>query len=53
MAGHIEFRYYSDAALPRISKDFAHLLLRVVKAIGTHFLQLRKALALDTEALIF
>ena len=52
MARHVELGDHADAAIARVRDHLAHLILRVVLAVGAHLLQLRKALALDAEALV-
>src|SRR5579864_2773490 len=49
---HIEFRNYANAAVTRVVDHVADLVLGVVQAVRTQFVQLGKALAFDTEALI-
>ena len=52
MAGNVELREHADATIVRVCQKFADFVLRVEESLGAHFVQLRKLLALDAEALI-
>src|ERR1700685_3350336 len=52
VAGNVEFRHHANAAIARVRNHVVNLVLRVVKPIGTDLLQLREALALNTETLV-
>src|SRR5207302_4589314 len=52
VAGRIELREDADAAIVRVGHKVAELALRIIHAIGSHLVQLRKALALDAKALV-
>src|SRR6266542_2527375 len=52
VARHIELGNHADAAIMGVRNDLANLFLRVVEAIGAHFLQLREPLALNAKSLI-
>src|ERR1700746_210516 len=47
VTGHIEFRNYANATVQRVLDHIADLVLRVIQAVRSHFVQLGKALALD------
>ncbi len=51
--GHVELRHDANAPLPSVFDDVAQLILRVVVAVRSHFVQLRVLPALDAEALVF
>ena len=53
VAGHIEFRDHANASIARVLDQVADFILRVVQAVGTHLMKLRKFLAFNAEALIF
>ena len=52
MARHIELRNHADSAIPRIFDHLMNLVLRVVDAIRSFFLQQRELLAFGPEPLI-
>src|SRR5260370_30301331 len=52
MARDIEFREHAYAAIMRVGNEVSNLCLSVIQTVGSHFVQLRKAFALDPKALI-
>ena len=50
--GHIKLGNHANPAIPGIGDQIVHLVLRVIKTVGTHFLQLGKLLAFHPEALV-
>ena len=52
MTRHIELRNHADAAIPRIFDHLMNLVLRVVDAVRSFFLQQRELLAFGPEPLI-
>ena len=53
MARHVEFGNHADAAVARVLDQVVDFVLRVVKTVGTQFMELREFFALDAKALIF
>ena len=53
MAGNIELRHHTDAAIARVGYDLPDLGLRVEQAVRPFLVQLGKPLALHAEALVF
>jgi hypothetical protein len=49
---HIKLRDHANAAIPGVRNHLPDLILRVVMAVRTEFLQLRESFALRTESLI-
>src|SRR5260370_36985787 len=52
MARDIEFREHAYAAIMRVGNEVSNLCLSVIQTVGSHFVQLRKAFALDPKALV-
>src|SRR6266849_897425 len=52
MARHLKLRDNTDAAIMGVGHELANLSLCVIQPVGSCFLQLREALALDTETLV-
>ena len=52
MARGIELGQHADTAIVRVGNQTTNFVLRVIQTIGTHFVQLRKLLGLDAEALV-
>src|SRR5882762_7794121 len=49
---HIKLRDHADPTLGSVGNQFTGFRLRVKQSVGTHFMQLGKFLALDTETLV-
>src|SRR5260370_40883172 len=52
MGRDIEFREDAYGAIMRVGNEVSNLCLSVIQTVGSHFVQLRKAFALDPKALV-
>ena len=50
---YVKLRHDANAAIACVRDDFFHLFLRVVVAVGSELVQLRKLFTFDAEALVF